>query len=222
MGTLEAAGFELLPDVVSGPRCAELAGKIEALAIESAGSRTLLEEDWCRHLASTMRQHPRIAPLLPDRAVAVQCTLFDKTPARNWQVTFHQDVAIPVRARVNSPSCSAWSEKQGALFVQPPVAVLSELVAMRLHLDDCGPDNGPLRLVPGSHRLGRLSTAQAIQCRDELGESPCIAARGSALIMRPLLLHASSKARANAPRRVLHFLMGPPQLPLGLEWHRAV
>jgi hypothetical protein len=42
------------------------------------------------------------------------------------------------------------------------------------------------------------------------------------LVMRPLLLHASSKATSLTPRRVLHFLFGPPSLPLGLEWQWAV
>jgi hypothetical protein len=40
--------------------------------------------------------------------------------------------------------------------------------------------------------------------------------------MRPLLLHASSKATSPVPRRVLHFVFGPPTLPLGLEWRWAV
>jgi hypothetical protein len=40
--------------------------------------------------------------------------------------------------------------------------------------------------------------------------------------MRALLLHASSKARAKAPRRVLHFLFGPEEVPCGLKWHRAI
>jgi hypothetical protein len=40
--------------------------------------------------------------------------------------------------------------------------------------------------------------------------------------MRPLLLHSSSRAQAQAPRRVLHFLFGPRELPCGLTWYRAV
>jgi len=35
--------------------------------------------------------------------------------------------------------------------------------------------------------------------------------------MRPLLLHASSKAVVQSFRRVLHFLLGPAALPLEVE-----
>jgi hypothetical protein len=40
--------------------------------------------------------------------------------------------------------------------------------------------------------------------------------------MRPLLLHASSKAINPNRRRVLHFLFGSASLPLGLEWDKVV
>jgi hypothetical protein len=37
--------------------------------------------------------------------------------------------------------------------------------------------------------------------------------------MRPLLLHASSRARLPVRRRILHFLFGPARLPHGLVWN---
>jgi hypothetical protein len=42
-----------------------------------------------------------------------------------------------------------------------------------------------------------------------------------AVVMRPLL-HSSSKATQLLPRRALHFVFGPPKLPLGLTWQNAV
>ena len=45
--------------------------------------------------------------------------------------------------------------------------------------------------------------------------------RGGALVMRPLLLHAFSKAVIPCLRRVLHFVFGSPSLPLGLEGQDA-
>ena len=41
--------------------------------------------------------------------------------------------------------------------MQPPVHVLEDMLALRFHLDDSHEDNGPLRVIPGSHRMGRLS-----------------------------------------------------------------
>jgi hypothetical protein len=38
------------------------------------------------------------------------------------------------------------------------------------------------------------------------------------MLMKPLLLHASSKASVAGIRRVLHFVFGPAQLPGALRW----
>jgi hypothetical protein len=45
---------------------------------------------------------------------------------------------------------------------------------------------------------------------------------GAVLLMRPLLLHASSKASGSGLRRVLHLLFAPRALPHDLRWHHAV
>jgi ectoine hydroxylase-related dioxygenase (phytanoyl-CoA dioxygenase family) len=107
------------------------------------------------------------------------------------------------------------------LFVQPPPSVLEHLVAVRLHIDDSSAENGPLRVVPGSHRSGRLPGAEQVALRSG-GEVACIAPRGGVVAMKPLLLHASSKSTSSRPRRVLHYLYGPRELPFGLGWCRAV
>lgn len=54
--------------------------------------------------------------------------------------------------------------------------------------------------------------------RDELGETICTVAKGGALLMKPLLLHSSSKSSGLGQRRVLHFVFGPRTLPCGLRW----
>ena len=156
--------------------------------------------------------------MLPTDAAAVQCTLFDKSPQKNWLVSLHQDLSIPVREQVDSPACSGWSAKEGKVFVQPPAWVVEQLVAVRVHLDACPADAGELRVVPGSHAFGRLGADAAEKLRKERGEILVTARRGEALVMRPLLLHASSKATAPRARRILHFVFGPAELPLGLKW----
>lgn len=124
----------------------------------------------------------------------------------------------PVAERVDSPGCQGWSEKEGEWFVQPPSAVLEEVVAVRLHLDDCDERNGALRVVPGSHRLGRLTSTEVTQTRDLFGEVFVQVPRGGVMLMKPLLLHASSKASVDCTRRVLHFVFGPAELPGALRW----
>ena len=149
--------------------------------------------------------------------MAGQCTLFDKSPEKNWLVALHQDLSIPVKFLVDSPDCSGWSEKEGRVYVQPPISVLEQLVAVRIHLDECPVESGALRVVPGSHLEGPLSRERAEALRSLHDETVVPVARGGALILRPLLLHASSKTTSGTPRRVLHFVFGPPKLPLGLE-----
>lgn len=184
----------------------------------NAGSRQLLALPWCAQLAARILAHPTIRPALPLDAVAVQCTYFEKTRGQNWLVPLHQDLGIPVMERVDHPAWSGWSMKEGGLFVQPPLEVLQQLLAVRIHLDACGLDDGPLRVVSGSHRIGRLSSRDALLERDRQGETVCTVERGAALLMKPLILHASSKASGHSRRRVLHFLFGAAVLPHGLRW----
>lgn len=219
---LEQQGYAVASRVVERREAAIVAGALERLNVNRAGTRNLLELPWCRALVQRVKRRLVNANVVPASYVAVQCTLFDKTPDRNWLVALHQDLSIPVRSRVNHPSLGAWSRKEGGHFVQPPVEILEQLVAARLHIDDSGIESGPLKVVPGSHRSGRVSESTAIELRAKFGEEPCVVASGDAILMRPLLLHASSKALAPSRRRVLHVLLGPPTLPHGLEWRHAV
>jgi ectoine hydroxylase-related dioxygenase (phytanoyl-CoA dioxygenase family) len=73
-----------------------------------------------------------------------------------------------------------------------------------VHLDASISDNGPLRVIPGSHAAGVLTDDEVsdyVRTRDGI---ECVVPRGGVLAMRPLLIHASSKARVEDPRRVLH------------------
>lgn len=214
---LEEKGHALLPALLPPDLLNDTARSLDQWLGQAAGSRNLLTQPQCRDMAVQLKVQLVAGALLDASSVAVQCTLFDKTPGRNWLVALHQDTSIPASA-VGMASVL----KEGEPYVQPPVEVLQSLLAVRIHLDDCGADAGPLRVVPGSHRAGRLSDAQAQALRAEHGEAVCTAARGDALLMRPLLLHASSRASSPARRRVLHFLFGPDRLPHGLVWNRTV
>jgi hypothetical protein len=206
-------GFCLLKDVVGRVGCERLAENVDVLGTNGVGSRRMLDHAWCRDFAAALRMHPDL-----QNAVPVQCTLFDKNEDVNWSVAPHQDLFVPVAERVDDPACTGWSEKEGILFVQPPVALLEKMIALRVHLDDCGPDNGPLSVVPGSHRAGRLSEADALHMTSRHGVVECTASRGDVLVMSPLLLHRSAKAASPSRRRVLHLLYGPPDPPCGLKW----
>lgn len=214
---LQRLGFAVIRSLISESEASEISRRLERLGKAAAGTRRLLDESWCRELGHRLRLDARISGLLPHDARAIQCTYFAKSPARNWLVTLHQDLSIPVANRVESRNCSGWSQKEGMLFVQPPPSVLEDILAIRIHVDDCNEENGALRVVPGSHVLGRL-TAEAIQgLRDETDEVIVPVSRGGGMLMRPLLLHASQKVCVDRRRRVLHFVYGPPKLPFGLR-----
>jgi ectoine hydroxylase-related dioxygenase (phytanoyl-CoA dioxygenase family) len=125
--------------------------------------------------------------------VPVKVTLFDKTTASNWHVQWHQDRVI----------------KTASSRLEPPAEVLRQMLAVRVHLDDCGPDNGPLSVIPGSHRLGKLHDEEIAHV---VAAGPIVelhVPRGALILMRPLLLHASSSAHTPSHRRVLHIELAP-------------
>jgi hypothetical protein len=215
-------GFTISTGILSESQCSALGAEVASLEVAGAGTRELLSLGWARLLARELRWHESLAHLLKDADTAIQCTYFSKSPARNWLVSLHQDLSIPVKEHLPESPCSAWSQKEGAWFCQPPVELLSRLVAIRVHLDDSTAENGPLRVVLGSHRLGRISLRDAVEHRRTLGEVSCTVPRRGTLAMRPLLLHASSKSSVDTPRRVLHFVFGPVQLPWGLRWRYTV
>lgn len=155
----------------------------------------------------------------------VRAILFDKTPGSNWLVPWHQDTTIAVAER---PAAGAepegfgpWSVKDGVVHVRPPAWVLESMVTVRVHLDACGAENGPLRVIPGSHRGGLLGAAEIAERAARGPEAECVCDAGDAVVMRPLLLHASSKARSPGRRRVLHLEFATRPLPAGLRFAAA-
>jgi ectoine hydroxylase-related dioxygenase (phytanoyl-CoA dioxygenase family) len=183
------------------------------------GVRLTLTEVSIRLTAVVRRAMMSVAStVLGVEAFPVRAIYFDKTPAANWRVAWHQDLTIAVKRRANAPDFGPWSEKNGIQHVQAPATVLERMVAVRLHLDDCGLTNGPLRVIPGSHRAGRLSGEDIAEWRSRSPEVSCSARRGDAYLMRPLLVHASSQATAPAHRRVLHVEYACDALSDGLEW----
>lgn len=148
----------------------------------------------------------------------VRSILFNKTPEANWYVTWHQDKTVAVTEKFDDPEWKTWSIKENILHVQPPLAVLDSMVTIRIHLDETTRNNGCLKIIPASHKYGILSQDRI----DELiakGESVyCEAQAGDALIMRPHLLHSSSKSIDSSNRRVLHLEFSSWQLPEGIKW----
>jgi ectoine hydroxylase-related dioxygenase (phytanoyl-CoA dioxygenase family) len=186
------------------------------------GVRNLLEI--CPAIEELARQtniRRFVTPVLGESAFAVRAIFFDKVPGANWSLFWHQDNVISVAARVEVAGYTGWSNKAGVWQVQPPAEVLARMVAVRVHLDDCGPDNGPLRVLPGSHRFGWLDE-QIDEWKERVPEVICAVRCGGVVTMCPLILHASAKSAAVGHRRVIHIEYASEDLPECLEWNNRV
>lgn len=169
---------------------------------DSGGTRTLLELDWARQLAESteliqlVRKASGGPGLRPTRAI-----LFDKSQAANWVLGWHQDEMMAMGYRSRLPGFTRWTEKEGIWHCKPPRKIQETALAVRIHLDDCGPDNGPLRVLPGTHRDGYRSKPTGLELERE---TVLTCSAGDLILMKPLLFHASGKAAAPTHRRVIH------------------
>ena len=137
-------------------------------------------------------------------AFPFRATLFEKSPAANWLVVWHQDTALPLRQRIDLPGWGPWSLKEGIDHAHAPSAALSQVLALRLSCDDSTSVNGPLRILPGTHTLGVLSDDSLHDLSTRVTPVDCVVGKGGMVAMRPLVVHASSKSHSELPRRVLH------------------
>lgn len=209
-------GYEVVPEAVSAAIRDELLPAFDRLVGAAPGNREGLRDPAIRDLASSPAIRAVVEPLLGPRAFAYRATLFDKTPTANWLVAWHQDLVVPVGERRDTPGYGPWSQKGGTWFVQPPVEVLRGLLAIRIDLDGSDEANGALRVLPGTHSLGVLPPARIAERASTVASVTCAVPAGGALLMRPLLVHASSKAGAATHRRVVHIEFAPGELPGGL------
>ena len=148
----------------------------------------------------------------------VRAIVLNKTESNNWLVPWHQDRTVAVSSRFQAEGWGPWSEKDGVLHVQPPIEVLNSMVTFRIHLDATSEKNGCLSVVPGSHKYGVLTQQEILEKSDSLVPVLCKAPAGSALALRPHLLHASSKGTAPTQRRVIHLEYSDYKLPSGVSW----
>lgn len=216
---LRADGWALVSTSVTPESLHELK---EAIFLEgSAGKRCLLDQAAVRGIALDLKHELIASGILPPSSVAIQAIAFDKTPGMNWKVAWHQDLMFPFARAVTAAGYELPSRKGEVDFARPPLSVLEDLLAVRLHLDDCDETNGPLRVCPGTHTRGFIPSGDCSQLVTKEGEHTCLAKEGEALLMRPLLLHASSQAIHPKHRRVLH-LVYHSGARIAEEWHRKV
>jgi hypothetical protein len=214
------SGYAIYPEVFSGVEMDALSAGFDALPLERsrAGARHLMRHVPVVAFANDPRLLALATPWLGVTARPFRATLFDKSADANWLVAWHQDTALPLRERVDAPGWGPWSEKQGVWYAHAPASALSQVLALRIHLDESNEDNGPLRVIPGSHVAGVLTDDEVSAGAARCAPITCVVGRGGVVAMRPLIIHASSKARGDRPRRVLHIEYAPSrELDRGLQ-----
>jgi ectoine hydroxylase-related dioxygenase (phytanoyl-CoA dioxygenase family) len=199
-------GFAIIPDVFTGDEIAAVIREINdgKLPRSRAGLRHAMRIPVVAEFARDPRLLNIAREVLGPDAFPFRATLFDKSPDSNWLVVWHQDTALPLRERHELPGWGPWSVKEGILYAHAPAEALDQVLALRMHLDDSIPSNGPLRVVPGTHTLGVLTDEQIEKLTREREHVECTVRTGGILAMRPLIVHASSKSHDDAARRVLH------------------
>ena len=199
-------GYYIIDGLLSGSECDRLAAALSIPGAQRgrAGSRHLMTSSEVASLASDSRLLRIARELLGGEATPFHATSFEKTSRANWLVVWHQDTALPLASRFTSNEWGPWSVKAGILYAHAPAWALDRVVALRVHLDASTLDNGPLKVIPGSHCCGVLPDEDVFRTARESDSVECVVGRGGVLAMKPLLIHSSSKALVESPRRVIH------------------
>ena len=143
----------------------------------------------------------------------IKAIFFHKNQQHNWAVPWHQDKTIAVKQKVTIPGYKNWTVKQGVPHVQPPLDILEKITTIRIALDDCNSQNGALKIVPKTHKLGILQRSQIERIVKANSPVTCSLQAGDVLLMHPLVLHSSAKSTSDRDRRVIHLEYSSAELP---------
>lgn len=230
LSDIETFGFTTIPDVYTFE---EVDAMIDLIIRTDTDKETFRKSADLFAIRQFLKELPEVMNLVfnirlrefistlfgPDYFV-VKSIYFDKPEGSNWYVAYHQDLTISVDKRLDIPGFGPWTVKQNQFAVQPPLDVLENNFTIRIHLDDTDADNGALRVVNGSHRKGIYRPENIDWSKEQ--ESVCNVPKGGIMIMKPLLLHSSSRTTNRKKRRVIHIEFSNRELPVGLEWAERI
>ena len=215
------SGFALIPKLFTPEELQPLLAEIEQSKdlIPKAGLRqTNKKLISSQELILSNQVKETCANILGEDTQLVRAILFDKSPEQNWGVLWHQDKTISVDNKVAIGDWGSRSIKDGKHHVQPPLAVLKQMLTLRIHLDPCMKENGCLKLIPNSHKLGIMTQEEIKDLVSRKTSLDCEAGIGDTLIMRPHIVHSSNKMTKGEHRRILHLEFSSFNLPDNLNW----
>ena len=203
---IQTQGFAIIPGILESKEVDALLDVFSRVNLprSRAGVRHAMRLPAVAAVAHDARLMEIAREALGGETFPFRATLFDKSPTANWLVVWHQDTALPLQARRETPGWGPWSVKDGVIYAHAPESALGRVLALRIHLDDSTAENGPLRVLPGTHTQGVLTDEALHDLSTQIAAVDCVVPQGGVLAMRPLIVHASSKSQSDAPRRVLH------------------
>ncbi len=221
----ENKGFAVVPEVYNSSEISQLRNILDAYCSK-------LDQNKPVHaIRRAIKRIPELGPLLWNKNMKAlisemggtdffltKSIYFDKPKESNWFVSYHQDLSISVEEKHQLENYGNWTKKDDQFGVQPPLEVLENIITLRLHLDDTDENNGALKLIPSSHKLGvkrihEVSTESEVLCK---------VPRGAIMLMKPLTFHASSRSKVQKRRRVLHLEFSNQELVKPLNWNEKL
>lgn len=218
---LEYKGFDILNQIYDKRAIRKMKAKLDAY-IKQNGEATfgmrkvLLKIPELKDILWNAK-FKKIIKAIDKNVFLTKAIYFDKSPKDNWYVTWHQDVPINVLEKRETDGFSSWTNKKGVISVCPPEEISKNTFSVRIHLDDTTIKNGALKVISGSHQK-RLSDEEIKLI--STNSTPFISEvySGGVQLIKPLLLHASSEAKVQKRRRVLHLEFSSIELPNGLQY----
>jgi Phytanoyl-CoA dioxygenase (PhyH) len=229
---IEERGYTVLADVFPPAAVAEILQSLTAAldASASAGAALRSAEGAVYGARNVLSLWPAVADVagqspLPEALTAVlgpryglvRGLYFDKPPGQTWALPWHKDLTVAVRDnRLPSTRFNKPTTKASVPHAEAPQELLEAMLTARIHLDDVTEENGPLKVVPGSHRTGK-----ELRLGDVAPQSVLVR-RGDVLLIRPLVAHCSGRSdpETRRHRRILHLeFAAAPELTDGYEWH---
>lgn len=218
---MQKNGYSILNNVFTKRELKKLGRELDAYFKQSDepafGKRTLLKDIPTLKPLLLNENLLKIVKVIDPNAFLSKAIYFDKPEDQNWYVTWHQDLPINVNEKIETAGFSSWTFKKGIHSVCPPEELLHTIFAIRIHLDATTERNGALKIVPGSHKK-RLSDEEIATITSNCTPYFCEVEEGGLQLMKPLLLHASSKVQNQKSRRVIHLEFTSAELPGALDW----
>lgn len=223
---LEENGYSILSDLYSDKEISQI---LDCIKNAKQGSNSFMKTKDLFAIRQLIKNVPELSDLLFNKKLTellaalseseyflTKAIYFDKPSKSNWFVAYHQDLSISVDKKADLENYSNWTFKKGQYGVQPPIEILQDTITIRIHLDKTDKNNGALKVIPKSH-LKEIVRSDSKEW-DTKNEFICEVEKGGAMLMKPLILHASNRTTNGKRRRVIHLEFNKHVLTKPLAW----